>query len=265
MGRFMSPDWSSVPDTVPYADFNDPQSLNLYAYASNNPLVFSDSNGHVYHVCDNNGNCSKMDDSTFENDEAADRKNGETFSGGQMYHMDGDQKVVDGTYSWLGPDLPGNAASNQAGANMIGNGGMGMVNMFMKNMAYTVAGGLAGRAIGWGFEALSDAAALNTGTNVVYQSVNAAGEVQYVGITSNLEQRTVQHASRFAISEIPGLSNLARADAQAVEQALIEMHGLARNGGTLLNKINSIASTNPGYARALAHGLELLEKAGYVK
>ena len=37
LGRFMSPDWSSAPDTVPYADFNNPQSLNLYSYAGNNP------------------------------------------------------------------------------------------------------------------------------------------------------------------------------------------------------------------------------------
>jgi hypothetical protein len=206
-----------------------------------------------------------MSDSTFDKDQAADQKNGEYFQNGTMFHMDGDQKVVDGTYSWQGPDLPGDAASNQAGANMIGNGGMGMVNMFMKNMAYTVAGGLAGRAIGWGWEALSDTALLNSGSNVVYQSVNAAGDVQYVGITGDFAARAGQHAGRFAIEEIPGLSNLTRADARAVEQALIETHGLASNGGTLLNKINSIASTNPGYARSLEQGMRLLQKVGYFK
>jgi hypothetical protein len=50
MGRFMSPDWSEDPDSVPYADFDDPQSLNLYAYVGNNPLKSVDSEGH-YH-CD---------------------------------------------------------------------------------------------------------------------------------------------------------------------------------------------------------------------
>ena len=89
--------------------------------------------------------------------------------------------------------------------------------------------------------------------------------MQYVGITGDLAARALQHSGRFAIEEIPGLTNLSRADARAVEQALIEMHGLAKNGGTLLNKINSIASTNPGYARAVAHGLEILQKVGYVK
>jgi RHS repeat-associated protein len=34
MGRFMSPDWSSTPDTVPYADFNDPQSLRMHKHSS---------------------------------------------------------------------------------------------------------------------------------------------------------------------------------------------------------------------------------------
>lgn len=44
---------------------------------------------------------------------------------------------------------------------------------------------------------------------------------------------------------------------------LIEIHGLGKNGGTLMNRINSIARTNPKYAAALRRGLELLESAGY--
>jgi len=47
MGRFMSPDWSSVPVPIPFADINNPQSLNLYAYVGNNPLSRIDSDGHV--------------------------------------------------------------------------------------------------------------------------------------------------------------------------------------------------------------------------
>jgi len=31
-GRFTSPDWSTKPQPVPYADLTNPQSLNLYAY-----------------------------------------------------------------------------------------------------------------------------------------------------------------------------------------------------------------------------------------
>jgi RHS repeat-associated protein len=47
MGRFMSPDWSTVPVPIPFADITNPQSLNLYAYVGNNPLTRFDSDGHV--------------------------------------------------------------------------------------------------------------------------------------------------------------------------------------------------------------------------
>jgi RHS repeat-associated protein len=46
-GRFMSPDWSASPVAVPYADINNPQSLNLYSYVKNNPLSHADADGHV--------------------------------------------------------------------------------------------------------------------------------------------------------------------------------------------------------------------------
>jgi RHS repeat-associated protein len=46
MGRWMSPDWSSSPSGVPYADLGDPQSLNLYNYMRNNPLGGVDADGH---------------------------------------------------------------------------------------------------------------------------------------------------------------------------------------------------------------------------
>jgi filamentous hemagglutinin len=65
------------------------------------------------------------------------------------------------------------------------------------------------------------------------------------------------------IQRIPGLSNLSLADAKAVEQVLIETHGLGNQGGLLLNKINSIASTNPAYAQALERGAQILKQVGY--
>jgi len=36
-----------TPQPVPYADLNDPQSLNLYAYVRNNPLSKVDPDGHA--------------------------------------------------------------------------------------------------------------------------------------------------------------------------------------------------------------------------
>jgi RHS repeat-associated protein len=45
-GRFTSPDWSGVPQPVPYANLGDPQTLDLYAYVRNNPLGQADADGH---------------------------------------------------------------------------------------------------------------------------------------------------------------------------------------------------------------------------
>lgn len=46
LGRFMSPDWVANAASVPYADFGNPQSLNLYSYVKNNPINASDPDGH---------------------------------------------------------------------------------------------------------------------------------------------------------------------------------------------------------------------------
>ncbi len=48
VGRFMSPDWSASPAAVPYANLDNPQSLNLYLYAGNNPLIHIDADGHCW-------------------------------------------------------------------------------------------------------------------------------------------------------------------------------------------------------------------------
>ncbi|MGH9473822.1 MAG: RHS repeat-associated core domain-containing protein, partial [Terriglobales bacterium] len=45
-GRWMTPDWSASPAAVPYATFSDPQSLDLYAYARDNPVTNTDPSGH---------------------------------------------------------------------------------------------------------------------------------------------------------------------------------------------------------------------------
>ena len=51
MGRWLSPDWGVKPVAVPYADFGEPQSLNLYRYAENNPVSISDPDGHCDTTC----------------------------------------------------------------------------------------------------------------------------------------------------------------------------------------------------------------------
>jgi RHS repeat-associated protein len=46
LARFMSPDWSAKVEPVPYSKLDDPQTLNLYAYVNNNPLISLDPDGH---------------------------------------------------------------------------------------------------------------------------------------------------------------------------------------------------------------------------
>ena len=51
LGRFLTPDWAAKATSVPYADFNYPQSLNLYGYVRNNPLATADADGHCEIIC----------------------------------------------------------------------------------------------------------------------------------------------------------------------------------------------------------------------
>lgn len=51
LGRFMTPDWAAKPTAVPYAEFGDPQTLNLYAYVDDNPMGKMDQDGHCGTIC----------------------------------------------------------------------------------------------------------------------------------------------------------------------------------------------------------------------
>ncbi len=52
-GKFLSPDWDAKSsDPVPYAKLDDPQSLNLYSYVYNNPLIRADKDGHCPEGCE---------------------------------------------------------------------------------------------------------------------------------------------------------------------------------------------------------------------
>jgi hypothetical protein len=81
----------------------------------------------------------------------------------------------------------------------------------------------------------------------------------YAGITNNLARRALEHGEQ--LTEIA--TGLTRQQARAVEQALIEQYGLAKGGGALLNKINSIAQSNPIYQEAVQYGRTLLQSIGY--
>lgn len=104
------------------------------------------------------------------------------------------------------------------------------------------------------------------GKTCVYNCV-VDGVTRYVGITDDIVKRGQAHIREkgIVIEGVPGLQNLSRADARAVEQTLISYHGLGKDGGTLINKINSISSVKnqTKYEQGLIRGAELLKKAGY--
>jgi RHS repeat-associated protein len=46
LGRWLTPDWAVTAAAVPYAEFADPQTLNLYSYVRNIPSSKGDGDGH---------------------------------------------------------------------------------------------------------------------------------------------------------------------------------------------------------------------------
>jgi len=104
------------------------------------------------------------------------------------------------------------------------------------------------------------------GKTCVYNCV-VDGVTRYVGVIDDIVKRGQAHlrGKGIVISKIRGLDNISRADARAVEQTLIDYHGLGKDGGTLINKINSISSVKnqTKYEQGLIRGAELLKKAGY--
>jgi hypothetical protein len=103
------------------------------------------------------------------------------------------------------------------------------------------------------------------GGAAVYRALDAGKQTVYVGVTNDFARRGAEHlrTTGIRIESIPGLDNLTRIQARGVEQALINLHGLAKNGGTLLNKINSIATHNPVYQSAVQFGKEMLKSVNY--
>ena len=59
------------------------------------------------------------------------------------------------------------------------------------------------------------------------------------------------------------IGSLTKADAHGVEQVLIEARGLRKNGGDLLNQINSIAPSRADYEALKARGREILNSIGF--
>ncbi len=100
----------------------------------------------------------------------------------------------------------------------------------------------------------------------VYRSFASDGSVSYVGITNDIDRRTTEHlGTGKGISPVPvaGLGSLSRLDARAVEQVMINNYRLKKNGGSLINQINSISTKNADYDTLITRGTEILDHAGF--
>jgi len=92
---------------------------------------------------------------------------------------------------------------------------------------------------------------IDKSTYLVYKGLDASGDVRYVGITSRAPSvRFSEHLTSGTTKSlldyrvIDGATGLTRTQARALEQTLINQHGLGKNGGQLLNNINSISPKN---------------------
>jgi RHS repeat-associated protein len=104
-GRFMSPD----PDGIG-SRRTDPQSWNMYPYARNNPLLYTDPNGDTYQICtvDQDGlqQCVTVSDDQFYKAQQTNGQGGNYLKNGGVYYTDQNgHQVQIGTYVQTDVDL----------------------------------------------------------------------------------------------------------------------------------------------------------------
>ncbi len=176
MGRFMSPDYSDDDDgpvSIPYYNPSNPQSLNLYSYVHNNPLVNTDPDGHDCIYADGNGggyvqrgdctNAGGKDDNGVYVDGTIDvnsfKYNASNNSSSFSFTPNDAPSGAIGTGVLQGPNLsngPTDGDAYFAAASMIGNGGMAAIKDF--TIGSVVGGAIGGAVLASG----AGAAALTT-------------------------------------------------------------------------------------------------------
>jgi hypothetical protein len=106
-------------------------------------------------------------------------------------------------------------------------------------------GAIAALAVG---EIVAVTSVKSAGNYLIYEGIDSLGAIRYVGITAReAAVRWAEHAVAFGTGKellqyrvvVEGLTNI---QARVGEQIRINALGLQRNGGQLLNRINSVAS-----------------------
>ena len=237
--RYYSPKWRRFisPDDTAYLDPESVNGLNLYCYCGNDPVNYVDPSGH------------------------------------EWYNVLG----------WIGLGLVVAAAAvltlgafGVAVGAVIHGAAVGALIGAGAGAALGAAGGMiydavqgnefgtsiwAGAQAGFGIGAIIGAVAggtvgyFSTHCHSVYISRLEDGTVNYVGRTNNIARRTAEHANagRGVVPQEVA-KRLTLKQARGLEQALINNYKMIKHGGTLINKINSIAASNPIYTEAVAWG-----------
>lgn len=202
LGRFYSI------DPAPFTDSN-PLSFNRYAYANNNPYRFKDPDGKVA--------IDILLDAALATYEVG------KFAGAIGAYM---------VSAFTADELL--RAESLAGMRETG------VDLGLSVAAVIIPGVTA--------PMLREVRSLATATHTVYEGLDKAGVVRYVGRTSrDVLTRGAEHIASGAGKEnliyqaVRGGKDLTLPAARVMEQQLINQYGLAKNGGQLLNRINSVA------------------------
>lgn len=214
---FTSPD--PVAEYTPEQVLATPQLLNTYSYVANNPIVYNDPGGEYLDVAIDLG-----------------------FTAYSVYRL--------GHAVLTGGDVRGeavNLALDAGGILVPGAVGLGTVNRASQAAMKVEGGG----------NAVASVKKANDETYTVYQGFDkTTGEIKYVGITKrNPDNRFKEHKNsgdsdrnNLVYKPMKNATNLSRNDARVIEQAVINNKGLSKNGGQLVNRINSISPTKQAAA-----------------
>jgi hypothetical protein len=149
--------------------------------------------------------------------------------------------IAGGVVATVGELVQGNygSAALTTGTTFLNAGGIGLIKA-----GVSLAAKLGREAV----QARTLAASAEQAAHIVYQGIDKSGVVRYIGITArSVGVREAEHVAVGGGKEllryeaIKGAANLTKTEAKVVEQKLINQYGLGKNGGQLLNKINSIA------------------------